>query len=52
MFSDFYNSEIDATITAMASLVEPLLIMVVGAVIGVIVVALYLPIFNIVDVIK
>jgi type IV pilus assembly protein PilC len=50
--SDFYDSEIDATIGAMASLVEPLLIMLVGAVIGVIVVALYLPIFNLVDVIK
>jgi type IV pilus assembly protein PilC len=50
--SDYYDAEIDATIRAMASLIEPLMIIVIGAVVGLIVVSLYLPIFNLVNVIK
>jgi type IV pilus assembly protein PilC len=38
--------EVDAAATAMTKLIEPLLIVVVGAVIGVFVLALYLPMFN------
>ena len=50
--SDYYDVEIDATIRALASLIEPVLICVIGAVIGVIVVSLYLPIFNLVNIIQ
>ncbi len=50
--ADFYDMEIDATIKGLASLIEPILILVVGAVVGTIVVALYLPIFHIVDLFK
>jgi len=50
--SDYYDSEIDSTIRALASMIEPVMIMVIGALIGVIVVGLYLPIFNLVNVIK
>jgi len=50
--SDYYDVEIDATIRALASLIEPLLIIVIGAIIGVIVVSLYLPIFNLVNIIQ
>ena len=50
--SDYYDSEIDATIRAMASLIEPLMIVVIGAIVGLIVVSLYLPIFKLVEVIK
>jgi len=50
--SDYYDAEIDATIRAMASLIEPLMIICIGAVVGLIVVSLYLPIFNLVNVIK
>ncbi len=50
--SDYYDNEIDATIQAMASLIEPMMIVLIGAMVGVIVVALYLPIFNLVEVIK
>ncbi|HYE76437.1 MAG TPA: type II secretion system F family protein, partial [bacterium] len=50
--SDFYDSEIDATIRGLASLIEPLLIVIIGSIIGIIVVSLYLPIFNLVNVIK
>jgi type IV pilus assembly protein PilC len=50
--SDYYDAEIDATIRALASLIEPMMIVVIGGVVGVIVVSLYLPIFNLVNVIK
>ncbi|MGH8104219.1 MAG: type II secretion system F family protein [bacterium] len=50
--SDFYDVEIDATIKGMASLIEPLMIILIGSIVGVIVVALYLPIFQIVDLFK
>jgi type IV pilus assembly protein PilC len=50
--SDYYDVEIDATIRALASLIEPILIIVVGGIIGVIVVSLYLPIFNLVNIIQ
>ena len=50
--SDFYDVEIDATINGLASLIEPLLIVIIGGIIGTIVISLYLPIFNLVNIIK
>ena len=50
--SDYYDVEIDATIRALASMIEPILIIVIGAIIGTIVVSLYLPIFNLVNIIN
>jgi type IV pilus assembly protein PilC len=50
--SDYYDDEIDATIRSLASLIEPMMIVVIGAVVGTIVISLYLPIFNLVNVIK
>ena len=45
--ADFYESEVDAAITALTSLIEPMVISVLGVIIGGIVVALFLPIFQI-----
>lgn len=50
--SDYYDDEIDGTIRAMASLIEPVMIILIGAVVGTIVISLYLPIFKLVEVIK
>ena len=50
--ADFYDMEIDATIKGLASLIEPILILIVGGIVGTIVVALYLPIFHLVDIFK
>jgi type IV pilus assembly protein PilC len=50
--SDYYDTEIDATIRGLASVIEPLMIVVIGSVVGLIVVSLYLPIFNLVNVIQ
>jgi type IV pilus assembly protein PilC len=45
--SEFYDAEIEATTAALTSLIEPLLIAFLGIVVGGMIVALYLPIFNI-----
>lgn len=45
--ADFYENEVDAAVTAITSLIEPLVIAVLGVIIGGIVVALFLPIFKI-----
>jgi type IV pilus assembly protein PilC len=45
--ADFYESEVDAAITALTSLIEPMVIAVLGLVIGSIVIALFMPIFKI-----
>jgi type IV pilus assembly protein PilC len=44
--SDFYNREVDDMVNALTSLIEPLLIVVMGITVGGILIALYLPIFN------
>lgn len=44
--ADFYEREVDDAVTAMASLIEPIMIVFLGVVIGTIVVAMYLPIFK------
>ena len=46
--SEFYDQEVDYTIDAFTTLIEPVLIMFLGIVIGFIVVALYMPLFSIV----
>jgi type IV pilus assembly protein PilC len=45
--ADFYDDEVEAQTKALTSLIEPLLIAFLGVVIGGMVVALYMPIFNI-----
>lgn len=44
--ADFYDNEADATISALTSLIEPLLIVFLGVFVGGIVMAMFLPIFN------
>lgn len=48
----FYEEEVDKTIDAMISLIEPTMIVVIGGIIGVILIALYMPIFKIGSLIK
>ena len=50
--ADFYDQEIEATVAALTSLIEPLLIVVMGAAVGGMVISLYLPMFNIIKLIK
>jgi type IV pilus assembly protein PilC len=44
--ADFYEQRVTAKVEGLSSLVEPIAIVVLGVVIGVMLVALYLPIFN------
>jgi type IV pilus assembly protein PilC len=50
--ADFYDQEVEATVEALTSLIEPLLIVVMGACVGGMVISLYLPMFNIIKLIK
>ena len=44
--ADFYEAEVDDRVAGLASLIEPLMMVVLGVLIGGIVVAMYLPIFK------
>jgi type IV pilus assembly protein PilC len=46
--ADFYDSEVEATVDALTSLIEPLLIVVMGVAVGGMVIALYMPMFSII----
>lgn len=50
--ADFYDSEVDATVQSLTSLIEPLLIAVLGGVVGGILISLYLPMFRIINLIQ
>lgn len=50
--AQFYEREVEATVEALTSLLEPLLIVVLGGTIGGMVVALYMPMFNIINLIE
>ncbi|KQX66720.1 type II secretion system F family protein [Angustibacter sp. Root456] len=50
--SDFYDQEVEATTEALTSLIEPLMIAFLGAVVGSMIVALYMPIFGVFNLIN
>jgi len=50
--ADIYDAEVEAAVDAMLALLEPIIIIVLGGIIGFIVVALYLPIFSLGDAIS
>ncbi|MBU6428164.1 MAG: type II secretion system F family protein, partial [Cyanobacteria bacterium REEB65] len=47
--ADFYDTEVEQTIKALTSLLEPLMMVVIGLLVGSIVVGMYLPIFTIIN---
>jgi type IV pilus assembly protein PilC len=49
--ADFYEDEVETAVKAMTSLIEPLLMVFLGSIIAVLVIAMYLPIFNMADVV-
>jgi type IV pilus assembly protein PilC len=50
--AEFYEEEVKATVDALTSLIEPLLIAIIGGAVGAAVIALYMPMFNIINLIK
>ncbi|MDB4975759.1 MAG: pilC [Myxococcaceae bacterium] len=45
--ADFYEEEVDVAVAAMTSLIEPLMMVLVGGMVGFLLIAMYLPIFDI-----
>src|SRR5213596_176655 len=50
--ADFYDDEVDAAVGTLLSLMEPIMILVLGVVVGGMVVAMYLPIFDMVNAVQ
>jgi type IV pilus assembly protein PilC len=44
--ADFYDQEVDTSVDALSSMIEPLIMVFLGVVIGTIIIAMYLPIFK------
>jgi type IV pilus assembly protein PilC len=50
--ADFYEDEVAAAVKALTSILEPIMIILVGGIVGFIVVAMYMPMFKVYDAIK
>lgn len=50
--AEYYDEEMEAALEALVTMLEPLLIVIMGVVIGTIVVAMYLPMFDVINTIK
>ena len=50
--ADFYEDQVAAAVKALTSILEPLMIIVIGAIVGFIVIAMYMPMFKVYDQIK
>ena len=50
--ADFYDDEVDAAVAGLTSLIEPVMMVVLGGVVGGFLVAMYLPIFSIAGAVK
>ena len=50
--ADFYEDEVDASIQALTSIVEPLMMVGVGCMVGVIIISMYLPMFKLLTLVK
>jgi type IV pilus assembly protein PilC len=50
--ADFYEDQVDAAVKSLTSILEPIMIIVVGGIVGFIVISMYLPLFKVYDAIK
>lgn len=50
--ADFYDEEVETAVHALTSMLEPLMMVVIGGIVGSIIIGMYLPIFDIVNKIK
>jgi type IV pilus assembly protein PilC len=50
--ADFYEAEVAAAVKALTSILEPVMIILVGGIVGFIVIAMYMPMFKVYDAIK
>jgi type IV pilus assembly protein PilC len=50
--ADFYEEEVDASISTLTSIIEPLMMIGVGMMVGVIIIAMYMPMFKMLSLVK
>ena len=50
--ADFYEDEVDTTIKSLTSIIEPIMMLFVGGIVGVIVISMYLPMFNMMNLVN
>ena len=50
--ADFYEDEVNAAVKSLTSILEPILMLGVGGIVGVVVISMYLPIFNMMNIVK
>ena len=50
--ADFYDDEVDVAVSALTSMIEPIMMVFLGGVVGGFLIAMYLPIFSIAGNIK
>ena len=50
--ADFYDEEVDVAVSALLSLMEPMMIVILGVIVGGMVVAMYLPIFDMINAVQ
>jgi type IV pilus assembly protein PilC len=50
--ADFYEDEVDAAVGSLTSIVEPIMMLGVGLMVGVIIISMYLPMFKMLTLVK
>jgi type IV pilus assembly protein PilC len=45
--AEFYEEQVEASVKALTSILEPIMIIVIGGIVGFIVISMYLPLFNV-----
>lgn len=50
--ADFYDDEVDSAVSGLSSVIEPIMLVFVGTMVGAIMLAMYLPIFNLASTVK
>jgi type II secretory pathway component PulF len=50
--ADFYEDEVDAAVQSLTSIIEPVMMIAVGCMVGVIIISMYLPMFKLLTLVK
>jgi len=50
--ADFYEDEVDTAIASLTSIIEPMMMLGVGVMVGLVVVSMYLPMFKMLQLVK
>jgi type IV pilus assembly protein PilC len=50
--ADFYDDEVETMLKALTSIIEPVMMLLVGAIVGLVVIAMYLPMFDVYNLVK